>query len=188
MNSICVYLGANPGKDEALLDAVANLGKLIANNGYRLIYGGSSMGLMGRLANAVLSCDGKVTGIIAQSLVKKERPLNTLDELITTDTIQERKQLLQQRADAFIVLPGGLGTFEEAFDTWCAIKIGAYKKPIGFLNVNGYYNKLFAFLSDCCDNGFITADQLSIPIISDNPQTLLNELFKVPTPQPIAVE
>jgi len=169
-------LGANPGNNETLLNVVSELGKQIANNGHRLVYDGSSMGLMGHLANAALSCNGKVTGIISNSLLEKEAPLNTLDKLIITDTIQERKLLLQQRADAFIVLPGGLGTFEEVFETWNAVKIGTYKKPIGFLNHNGYFNKLFDFINECVTHGFVTQEQYNIPTQADTPQALLNKL------------
>lgn len=178
MKSICVYLGANSGNSPALANAVAVLGEQIARFGYQLIYGGSSQGLMGHLANSVLSLGGKVTGVITEKLISQELPLTTLDELIVVDTMQERKLVMQQRSDAFIVMPGGLGTLEEAFDTWNAIKIGVINKPIGFLNIEGYFDGLLSFITSCENKGFISSNHAQIPSINTNPLSLLNDLFK----------
>lgn len=178
MKSICVYLGANPGNNTNLIDIVSALGKLIASKNMNLVYGGSSLGLMGILANAALANNGSVTGIITEHLIEREKPLTTLNELIIVNTMQERKLLLQQRADAFIVLPGGLGSLEETFETWSAIKLGLIKKPIGFLNVDGYYDNLFLFISSCVKNGFITDKQAQIPKIHENPEILLSSIIK----------
>jgi uncharacterized protein (TIGR00730 family) len=178
MRSVCVYLGANPGKSERLFEAVIALGQQIASNGCRLVYGGSSQGLMGLLATSVMENGGKVTGIIPTQLVDKEIPPNNLDELIITESMQERKQLLIERSDAFVVMPGGLGTLEEAFDTWNAIKIGVLNKPIGFLNVDGYYDGLFSFIGNCTEQGFISPHQMKIPTIDSDPQALLASLLK----------
>ena len=177
MKSICVYLGANPGNSPALTDAVVVLGEQIARSGYRLVYGGSSKGLMGLLAKSAMEQGGKVTGVITKQLMTQEQPLTTLDELIVVDTMQERKLLMQQRSGAFIVMPGGLGTFEEAFDTWNAIKIGVLNKPIGFLNIEEYFDGLFSFITSCVDKGFISSSQARIPTINADPQLLLNELL-----------
>ena len=178
MRSICVYLGANSGKSDQLLEAVVTLGQQIASSGYRLVYGGSSQGLMGLLATSVMDNGGKVTGIIPTHLIEKESPPDNLDNLIVTESMQERKSLLQKLSDAFIVMPGGLGTLEEAFDTWNAIKIGILDKPIGFLNVDGYYDGLFSFIGNCTEHGFISPHQMKIPSIDSNPQTLLAGLLK----------
>lgn len=176
MKTICVYLGANTGNNPVLSALASKLGQLIAQNQVRLVYGGSSCGLMGRLAEAVLSNGGQVTGIISRSLVEKEKPLDTLNELIVTETIQERKLLLQKHADAFLVFPGGLGTLEEAFETWNAIKLGTLSAPMGFLNVNGYYSQLFEFILSCKENGFITPKQATIPLIDSDVSTLFLNL------------
>lgn len=178
MPSICVYLGANPGNNPHFTDAAMLLGKAIADAGYRLIYGASSQGLMGKLATSALAHGGQVTGIIPEYLIEKEKPLTTLDELIITSNIQERKRLMEQRSDGFIVMPGGLGTFEEAFETWCAIKMGVLNKPIGFLNIDGFYNTLFLFIDHCVQAGFMTEAQAHIPTIEANPKTLLTNLMQ----------
>jgi uncharacterized protein (TIGR00730 family) len=172
MKSICVYLGANIGNNPLLIEYVTQLGKIIAQNNVRLIYGGSSSGLMGTLANAVLSNNGEVTGIFSTSLIDIEKPLYTLDELIITDTMQERKLLLQQRSDAFLVFPGGLGTLEEAIETWNSITLGILTAPIGFFNVDGYFNKLFDFIFYCQESGFITQKQTKIPVIDSDIKSL----------------
>jgi uncharacterized protein (TIGR00730 family) len=178
MKSICVYLGANSGKNNHLFEAVVALGQQIAISGCRLVYGGSSQGLMGLLAYTVISHGGKVTGIIPTHLIDKEIPPDNLDELIITESMHERKLLLQQKSDAFIVMPGGLGTLEEAFDTWNAIKIGILDKPIAFMNIDGYFDGLFSFINNCTDQGFITPNQMKIPLIESNPHALLTKLLK----------
>ena len=178
MKSICIYLGANHGNCSVLTDTVVILGEQIAKASYGLIYGGSSQGLMGLLAKSVMTHGGKVTGVISKKLIMQEQPSTTLDELIVVDTMQERKLLMQQRSNAFIVMPGGLGTLEEAFDTWNAIKIGVLNKPIGFLNIEGYFNALFSFISSCESKGFISSSQASIPEINTDSQLLLNSVMK----------
>ena len=177
MTSIGVYLGANTGNNPAFSEAVLNLGKEIARVGARLVYGGSSKGLMGLLATAVLSEGGKVTGVITEHLIPKEVPLDTLDELIVVNTMQERKLIMQEQAQAFVVVPGGLGTLEEAFETWNAIKIGTLNKPIGFLNSEGFFNHLFSFISTAEQAGFISSKQASIPKIHADPALLLAQLL-----------
>lgn len=177
MQSICVYLGAKFGNSPHFKEAVVQLGRQIANSNFRLVYGGSSLGLMGLLATTILDLGGKITGIITESLIAQEQPLTTLDELIITQTMQERKILLQQKADAFIVMPGGLGTLEEAFETWNAIKMGLLNKPIGFLNIDNYFHDLFSFVLNIEKQGFISEGQTKIPRINVNPALLLSELL-----------
>ncbi len=177
MKSICVYLGANPGNSPIYSDCVTTLGQQIALTQSRLIYGGSSLGIMGLLACSVIKHGGKVSGIITRQLIEKEQPLTTLDELIITETMLERKSIMQQRSDAFIVMPGGLGTMEEAFETWNAIKIGVLNKPIGFLNIDGYFNQLFSFISNCEKAGFISSSQTKIPRINADPRQLMEEML-----------
>ena len=176
VKSICVYLGAKFGSSTLFKDAVIQLGHQMAHSNIRLVYGGSSLGLMGLLATSVMDSGGKVTGIIPENLLALEKPLTSLDELIITKTMQERKMLMQQKAEAFIVMPGGLGTLEEAFDTWNAIKIGAFNKPIGFLNIENYFDGLFSFITTAEKHGFVTKTQAQIPKINSCPVLLLSEL------------
>ncbi len=178
MQSICVYLGAKTSNNHHLSDAATLLGHAIANAGYRLVYGGSSQGLMGILAHAVMARGGVVTGVIPQQLIDQEKPLNTLDELLVTHSMQERKLLMEQRADGFIVMPGGLGTLEEAFETWNAIKLGILKKPIGFLNIDGFFDDLFSFIETCVHHGFVSLAQANRPKRHTDPQLLLTELMQ----------
>lgn len=177
MNSVCVYLGANPGRNEHFKDAVIELAHEIVAKNLTLVYGGSRYGLMGLLASTVKELGGKVTGIITHHLMKeKEKPLETLDDLHIVDTMQERKQRMMQIADFFIVMPGGIGTLEEAFDTWNAIKIGELNKKIGFLNIDGYFDDLFKFIAHCQKNDFVTESQANIPAINSKINLLMNEL------------
>lgn len=155
---------------------VVQLGNQIAHSNIRLVYGGSSLGLMGLLATSVMDLGGKVTGIIPENLIALEKPLTSLDELVITKTMQERKILMQQKADAFIVMPGGLGTLEEAFDTWNAIKIGAFNKPLGFLNIEAYFDDLFSFVSNAEKYGFVSKAHAQIPKMNTCPSLLLSEL------------
>ena len=178
MNHICVYLGSSFGNKECYKHSVEALGKEIAAQEYTLIYGGSSLGMMGVLANTAMKHGGKVIGITTQHLLDKEIPLDTLDELIIVDSMQERKKRMQTMADSFIVMPGGLGTLEEAIETWNAIKIGEISKPFAFLNLEAYFDHLFKFMQSCSENDFLHADHLEMPIISDDIQYILSSFKK----------
>lgn len=177
MKSVCVYLGANFGNSNHFKDAVIELGSQIAHSNIHLIYGGSSLGLMGLLATTVIGLNGKATGISTEYLISREKVLNSLHELVITKNMQERKVLMQEKADAFIVMPGGLGTLEEAFETLNAIKIGVLNKPIGFVNIDGYFDGLFSFISNAGKHGFVSEAQAQIPKINPCPRSLLSELF-----------
>jgi uncharacterized protein (TIGR00730 family) len=178
MKSVCVYLGANFGKNEAFKEAVVKLGNEIADMGLTLIYGGSSLGMMGLLATTVKESGGKAIGIITRHLIEKEKPLEILDELHIVESMQERKKMMQNLADTFIVMPGGIGTLEEAIETWNAIKIGEIDKRIGFLNIDGFFDGLFSFVNNCQKNGFLTEKQESIPLVNPNVCALINSLIE----------
>lgn len=178
MKTICVYLGANFGNNVAFKQAVVKLAQEIVDHGLTLIYGGSSLGMMGLLATTVKELGGKAIGVITTHLLDKEKPLEILDELHIVDSMQERKKMLQDMSDAFIVMPGGLGTLEEAIETWNAIKIGEINKKIGFLNVDDYFIKLFSFIDHCQETGFMNSKQATIPIINADPSGLLNNLIQ----------
>lgn len=180
MKSVCVYLGANSGNNNQFSKAAVLLAKELANMELTLVYGGSSLGLMGLLATTVKEHGGKAIGIITKNLIENEKPLDLLDELHIVDTMQERKRMMQQMADIFIVMPGGLGTLEEAFETWNAIKIGELKKSIGFLNVNGYFDGLFSFIGSCEQNGLLLKKDGDIPIVQPSVQSLLAKMIAPP--------
>ena len=179
MKSICVFLSAKTGHGERVSLLASELGQEIALSGLRLVYGGSSHGLMGILAQSVIDNGGRVTGIIPKVLIDQENPLESIEQLIITETMQERKLLMQQHSDGFIVMPGGLGTLEEAFEIWNSIKIGVINKPIGFLNLDGYYDGLFSFMEHCEFSGLVSSSHRKIPIISADPKKLLDALFEV---------
>lgn len=180
MKAVCVYLGANSGTNNQFNEAVISLAKELVGRGLTLIYGGSSCGMMGLLATTVKELGGRVIGIIPKNLLEKEKPLHTLDELHIVDTMQERKRMMQEKADSFIVMPGGLGTLEEAFETWNAIKIGEHKKRIGFLNINGYFDGLFSFIETCAQNGLILKKDGDIPVVRTTIRSLLDKMIISP--------
>ncbi|BCA94355.1 cytokinin riboside 5'-monophosphate phosphoribohydrolase [Legionella antarctica] len=177
MKTVCVYLGAQFGNVNEYSEAAILLGKLIAVDGFTLVYGGSSLGMMGLLANTVKENGGKVVGIITHHLIDQEKPLKILDELHIVDSMQQRKAMMQKISDMFLVMPGGLGTLEEAIETWNAIKIGELSKPIGFLNIKGYFDGLFSFLNSCEQAGFLSSQVINIPVSRSNIQLLWNEMF-----------
>lgn len=191
MKTVCVYLGASFGNNKAFEQATIRLAHEIVDMDFTLLYGGSSLGMMGLLATTVKELGGKAIGVTTTHLLDQEKPLEILDELHIVDSMQERKKMLQKLADVFIVMPGGLGTLEEAIETWNAIKIGEIDKKIGFLNVDGYFDGLFGFIAHCQNSGFMHAKQFSIPVINTEPGLLLNELTpsvkKVDTTVPLLI-
>lgn len=178
MKTVCVYLGASVGNNKAFEQATIKLAQEIVDMRLTLIYGGSSLGMMGLLATTVKTLGGKAIGVMTTHLLDKEKPLEILDELYVLDSMQERKKMLQKLADAFIVMPGGLGTLEEAIETWNTVKIGELDKKIGFLNIDNYFDKLFEFMNDCKNAGFMNAKQSAIPIVNSDPSLLLSHLVE----------
>jgi uncharacterized protein (TIGR00730 family) len=146
INAVCVYCGSSPGTEPAFVAAAEKLGRILAENGVRLIYGGGSVGLMGAVAEAVLEHGGEITGIIPEFLTKKERPRRLAQELIVTRDMHERKRTMFERADAFVALPGGLGTLEELVEQLTWVQLGRHKKPILIANINGYWDPLLVLI------------------------------------------
>jgi uncharacterized protein (TIGR00730 family) len=146
INALCVYCGSSPGTDPAFVEAAQGFGKILAENGVRLVYGGGSVGLMGALAHAVLEHGGEVTGIIPEFLTKRERPDRLPQELVITRDMHERKRTMFERADAFVALPGGLGTLEELVEQLTWAQLGHHKKPILIANINGYWDLLLTLV------------------------------------------
>ncbi|HXF87523.1 MAG TPA: TIGR00730 family Rossman fold protein [Xanthobacteraceae bacterium] len=152
---VCVYCGSGPGADPAFVAAARAFGKILAQNKVRLIYGGGSIGLMGAIATSVLDHGGEVTGIIPEFLRERELALQRVQEMIVTRSLHERKQIMFERADAFVALPGGIGTLEELVEQLTWAQLGRHKKPIMLANVNGFWNPLLALLDHMTELKFI---------------------------------
>ena len=146
INALCVYCGSSPGTDPAFVEAARHFGKILADNGVRLVYGGGSVGLMGALADAVLEHGGDVTGVIPEFLTKRERPRKLAQELIVTQDMHERKRTMFERADGFIAFPGGIGTLEELVEQMTWVQLGRHKKPILIANINRYWDPLLTLI------------------------------------------
>ncbi|MBG6147581.1 uncharacterized protein (TIGR00730 family) [Labrenzia sp. EL_208] len=158
LTSVCVYCGSSFGSDPAHEAAATRLGQIIAEAGLRLVYGGGSVGLMGTVANAALESGGKVTGIIPRFLEKREVMLDSLEDLVITNDMHERKHLMFERADAFIALPGGIGTLEEAVEMMTWAQLGQHKKPVLLANINGFWSPLLELLDHMRAQGYIRPD------------------------------
>ncbi len=146
LRTICVYCGSGPGKNPAFVAAAREFGKILAENNIELVYGGGSIGLMGELAKSVLQHGGKVTGIIPEFLIERERMLQQAQELVITKDMHERKRIMFERSDAFVALPGGAGTLEELVEQLTWAQLGQHKKPILAANIEGFWDPLCALL------------------------------------------
>ena len=182
MPNICVYCGSSSGNDPAFVAAATDLGSTIADHGYGLGDGGASIGLMGTVADSVLASAGIVTGVLPKSLADKEITHPGLSELIITISMHERKTRMADLSDAFIALPGGLGTFEELFEIWTWAQLGFHQKPIAVLNVNGYFDKLIGFLEDSAAKGFIKAAHQKMLLVSDSSDELIHKITSFAPP------
>jgi uncharacterized protein (TIGR00730 family) len=161
INAVCVYCGSNAGSEPGFGEAAAQFGRILAENGVRLIYGGGSVGLMGILADAVLAHGGKATGIIPDFLTQRERPRRLAQELIITPDMHDRKRTMFERADAFVALPGGIGTLEELVEQMTWAQLGRHRKPILIANINGYWDPLLTLVAHMRERAFVP-DSLSI--------------------------
>jgi uncharacterized protein (TIGR00730 family) len=174
--SLCVYCGSRSGNDAAYEAAARRVGTLIGERGWRLVYGGGRAGLMGVVADATLAAGGTAVGVIPQALMSRELGHTGLTELHVVDTMHQRKQMMAERASAFLALPGGIGTFEELFEVWTWRQLGYHDQPIGLLNVAGYYDDLLAFLAKTIDSGFLSTAQHGLLNVGDDAATLLTQL------------
>ncbi|MEY2655531.1 MAG: hypothetical protein RLZZ524_2559 [Pseudomonadota bacterium] len=174
--SVCVYCGSRLGAQEAYADAARALGTAIARRGWRLVYGGGNVGLMGIVADAVLAAGGSVCGVIPESLMRREVGHRGLQELHVVDTMHARKQRMAEASDAFVALPGGIGTFEELFEVWTWRHLGYHDKPVALLDVAGYWQPLLTFLQRTQAEGFVSAEQADMLIVEDGIEALLDRL------------
>lgn len=155
LRSVCVFCGASPGASPIYREAAESLGRHLAERGLRLVYGGGAVGLMGIVADAALAAGGEVVGIIPQSLQDAEIGHKSLTRLEVVDGMHARKARMAELSDAFIALPGGLGTLEELFEVWTWGQLGYHAKPLGLLEVNGFYEPLLTFLDHLVDERFV---------------------------------
>jgi uncharacterized protein (TIGR00730 family) len=183
LKRICVFCGSSPGRKPAYARAARELGQLLAGQGIGLVYGGAAVGLMGILAGAAADAGGEVIGIMPRSLVEREVAFAGLDDLRITDTMHERKALMAELADAFIVLPGGLGTLEESFEVLTWSQLGMHAKPCGFLNIDGYFDGALAFLDHAVEECFMEAEHRDMVIVETSAQRLLEAFgaYRPPT-------
>lgn len=176
--SLCVYCGSRPGGDPRFADAARAVGHWIGERGGQLVYGGGRSGLMGIVAQATMDAGGRVIGIIPQALVDMEQANHGCSELHIVDTMHERKRLMAENAHAFLALPGGIGTFEEFFEVWTWRQLGYHDKPIGLLNVAGYYDGLATFLQGSVEQQFMGEWQTHLMTMDDDLLRLLPALIQ----------
>lgn len=182
MQRICVFCGSSPGSDPRYLEAATALGALAARRGLGIVYGGASVGLMGAVANAALDAGGHVVGVIPAALVTKEVAHATLPDLRVVATMHDRKALMADLADAFVALPGGIGTLEETFEMLTWAQLGLHEKPIGFLNAAGYYDPLLAFLEHAVTQRFVRPEHRAMFVVEDDAASLLHRLSEHAAP------
>ncbi|KZM49257.1 TIGR00730 family Rossman fold protein [Labrenzia sp. OB1] len=181
MKSLCVFCGSSHGASEAYGQAAAATGRVIAERGYRLVYGGAKVGLMGTVADATLAAGGEVIGVLPEALQEKEIGHQGLSELHLVGSMHERKALMADLSDGFIALPGGVGTLEEIFEVWTWGQLGYHQKPCGFLNIEGYYDHLIAFLDHQTREGFTKKVMRDMAMFAGTPEGLV-EQFNSYTP------
>ena len=174
--TVAVYCGSRFGDSPAFVDAARLLGRRVAETGGGIVYGGGHVGLMGAVADAALAAGGRVVGVIPQALMDREVGHAGLSELHVVQTMHERKLLMAERADAFISLPGGIGTLEELFEVWSWQQLGYHDKPVGLLNVEGYYDHLIAFLRTSQLRGFVSTAQHEALLVDDDVARLLERV------------
>lgn len=174
--TLCVYCGSRQGTQPAYTAAARHVGDSIGRRGWRLVYGGGRNGLMGTVADAAIDGGAHVTGIIPSSLMQREVGHPGVSELHVVQTMHERKRMMAERADAFLALPGGLGTFEELFEVWTWRQLGYHDKPVGLLNVAGYYDTMLDFVDRSVSEEFLSKQQRDVLQVSDSVETLLDAL------------
>ena len=175
MNRISVFCGSSPGNQSIFREKAYELGQIIARRNIELVYGGTEIGLMGAVAEGTLSESGKAIGILPNFLKDREIAHPQLSELILVDTMHERKVKMHEFSDGVIALPGGFGTMEELFEMLTWGQLGIHKKPIGILNINGFYDQLNLFLENMVAEGFLSNENKQMLIIEENPEKLLDK-------------
>ncbi|HEY6890059.1 MAG TPA: TIGR00730 family Rossman fold protein [Solirubrobacter sp.] len=173
MNTICVYCGSNPGKDPVYLEAATAMARTFAERGLRIVYGGAQVGVMGAVADAARAAGGEVVGVIPQLLVDREVAHQGLTELHVVGTMHERKALMAELSDAFVALPGGIGTLEELIEVYTWSYLGIHAKPLAVLNTAGFYDRLSGFLDHAMHEGFLRPEHRSRLLVAPDTEALL---------------
>ncbi len=176
MRRLCVFCGSQPGVRTLYADAAKALGQLLAERAIGLVFGGGRVGLMGILADSVLSCGGEVIGVIPEALVARELAHTGVTDLRIVESMHQRKGLMADLSDAFLALPGGFGTFEEFCEVTTWTQLGLHRKPCALLNVAGFFDPLLAMFDYAAAEGFIHADHRAIVLADSDPATLLDRL------------
>jgi uncharacterized protein (TIGR00730 family) len=183
MRRVCIYAGSNPGADPAYANAARALGAFLADRGIGVVYGGGKVGLMGVIADAALAAGGEVIGVMPQALIDREIGHPGLTELKVVDTMHERKALMAELADAFIAVPGGIGTLEELIEVYTWSQLGIHDKACGVLNVRGYYDGLIAFLDHAVTAAFLRPQHRAVLSVAEDPAELLDRLADYEPPR-----
>lgn len=176
LTSICVFCGAQAGTDPRYVDLARRTGEVVAQRGLTLVYGGGQVGMMGAVADAVLEGGGEVIGVIPKALLDREVAHPGVTRLEVVDTMLERKTRMVELSDAFLTLPGGLGTMDELFEVWTWSYLGFHDKPMGLLSVNGYFEPLAKFLDHAMDEGFVRRAHHDRMLAGADPAELLDRL------------
>jgi uncharacterized protein (TIGR00730 family) len=182
MKSVCIYCASNTGVRPEYMDAATHMGVLLATLGIRIVFGGGRVGLMGALAEGALLAGGEVIGVMPHSLVQREAAHQGLSELIVVNTMHERKAKFNELSDGFMILPGGIGTLEEFFETWTWAHLGVHAKPIGMLNVLGYWDPMIACMDHMASEGFLRANTANLIIVEEVAKDLLDQMQKYVPP------
>jgi uncharacterized protein (TIGR00730 family) len=168
LRSLCVFCGSSVGSKPAFIGAAIGLGKVMAEQNIQLVYGGGRVGLMGAIADSVLNNGGRVIGVIPQHLVDREVAHQGLTELRIVSSMHERKALMAELSDAFVAMPGGLGTLEEFFEVWTWGQLGLHRKPYALLNVNGFYDPLVQFIDQLVEQKFVKPEHRKMLIVESD--------------------
>jgi len=183
IKKIAVYCGSSPGKNPAFHQAAVQLGKVLAAREITLVYGGGSVGLMGILAQTVMDQGGQVIGVIPQAIADMEVAFTDIQDLRVVEDMHTRKALIAELADAFIALPGGMGTIEEIMEILTWAQLGFHKKPCGILNIAGFYDQLLKFLDRLVMDQFIAPEHRSMLMVGESPQSLLEQFSSYDPPK-----
>ncbi|HEX5894721.1 MAG TPA: TIGR00730 family Rossman fold protein [Thermoleophilaceae bacterium] len=176
MRRICVFCGASPGARPEYAQATTELARLLVADGIGVVYGGGGVGLMGALADAMLAEGGEITGVIPRALVDREIAHPEVTDMRVVGSMHERKALMAELADAFVALPGGLGTLEELFEVYTWAQLGLHRKPCALLNVEGYYDGIAGFLADAVEERFLRQEHRDMLLVEREPRALLERL------------
>jgi uncharacterized protein (TIGR00730 family) len=182
LKSLCVFCGSNTGRGEIYSSAARRFGEEMARRELTLVYGGGKVGLMGIVADAVMAVGGNVVGVIPRFLMEREVGHGGVTELVLVDTMHERKAAMAARSDAFVALPGGVGTLEELFETWTWVLLGLHAKPVGLLQVGSFFDPLLSYLDRTVEEGFVSTAHRRLLKVADDPAVLLAKLAMAEPP------